>query len=1309
MNEEILKMVISGLGSILAGLLAIVVKSCLEHYQSPKTRPNQEHIYWQNVNLSLYPSRESLLMETKNKLKSSHHHVITIYGPDKIGKDVFAAHLRKVCFPKHKYFVISAKEYPTVYEWGQRIRGKEWEDRERDWNAFQNEIWRKRYYIIIQHAELLEKQRTEPIERTAKKSESSETTPSTRMYADDIKSLFGKRRTKSRLVLLCNTSCLSKADAEYVEIRPLDETDRQDKNGKILFDDKEWKRCKNICDGYPALWETIRKGRDDHIRDDVWAEVDDGVQRKMRLLSAHERNILYWLALYSPRSTSELERLMNAQTDIHFHDREETILKCLRNLQGQYLIDEVDKQADEKQKAWSIRNTVRKSVRDGMIRTASGAIRGASNDMGSMQRLIVSVRALSGAIRGASNDSNDMESMQRLIVSVRALDDYLLYEGCEIIRPILRELETVNIEATLQEMIELIRKQRQDHYHYAVANILNLMILSGCWHNNPPIKDLYGLDIGQVNFEEVDLRNVNFTGSNLEQAKFGEMLGDTIAKCAAFHPGGKYFVTGCDTGNLVFWDTASARKLSQVHGHRSTIWKVVFFQLKGKANDPDEEYYLATCSDDGSISIWDTRNVTGPDSSGGMKTPPLRMCRLEPEQTSKSVFFAGMDCHYYEAFNSTKASTLLAVGGGSGRIFCYELSEESDRGNIQAVNCNVITATVVNGVSSSSYHCLRFNQDGKYLLAGRRDGRIWAFKIMRPEKDIILEQQGGNWISEPDCLHMALTKPNNNDNQIASMTFEEGSDRLIVGTEDGRLTVWNWLENTGWRLDASTSIRAHRDMVTGAFFLKNASKSERTVLVTCGHDGKVKRWALNENPENLNIPEGFRIHSMAISQDGNKIVTCDDNNTIRMWDVSSDETGTPAELFSITGQSIWINCLAHYTCNGREYLAAGCSNKMVKSWEITEERQLEIQKNWDLENSSSISCMDICQQGGQNGFTLLAVGCKDGSIALWDLEKRKLLYHDQVHHSREVRSIAFLPDSSRERFFHFISASNDKILNVWSFEWKDRDSILMENPWHLKSFHHYLGALDVRRLKKGSNLVAYTSGGKFVQLSHIDEDESAVGIGTEHELVRLEMDDEIDTEYNTQCLRFSPDLKYLVAAVESGHIYFWNIEVLSTENEHVSDTLNIKPIKIPVSKTFVRDVSFDKSSQYVAAVDGEGNLKVALLGDIEKAAELDGAVFKSVNLSRERLYSSLFIEFPKEGKSGKSVIVAGASGKLRICDICDVAEGTETMRDFRLEPHEPCTHLLRYEQMILTDAILPKVRRDTLEAFGASTLEVSGT
>ncbi|AFY33073.1 serine/threonine-protein kinase [Calothrix sp. PCC 7507] len=161
----------------------------------------------------------------------------------------------------------------------------------------------------------------------------------------------------------------------------------------------------------------------------------------------------------------------------------------------------------------------------------------------------------------------------------------------------------------------------------------------------------------------------------------------------------------------------------------------------------------------------------------------------------------------------------------------------------------------------------------------------------------------------------------------------------------------------------------------------------------------------------LSRNSGFsaEINSLAISPDGNTLVSGDDDKIIRLWDLNTKKC-----FASLAGHSQAVKSVA-FSPDG-QILATASDDQTVKLWDVN-----TLQEIFTLFGHSHAVKSVAFSPDGQ----MLASGSWDKTVKIWDINTGKEIYTLNGHRL-QVTSVAFRPDGQM-----LASASFDRTIRLW--------------------------------------------------------------------------------------------------------------------------------------------------------------------------------------------------------------------------------------------------------------------------------------
>jgi len=214
-------------------------------------------------------------------------------------------------------------------------------------------------------------------------------------------------------------------------------------------------------------------------------------------------------------------------------------------------------------------------------------------------------------------------------------------------------------------------------------------------------------------------------------------------------------------------------------------------------------------------------------------------------------------------------------------------------------------------------------------------------------------------------------------------------------------------------------------------------------IVTCSDDNVVRMWNAGSGAE----VRQFRGHdgkvlAVAVTPDGRRVVTGSDDNTARVWDA-----GTGAELLQLKGTHT-VESVA-VTPDGAR-IVTGSDDNIARVWDAgTGAEQLQLKGH-----AGSILAVAVMPDGRH-----IVTGSGDNTARVWDASTGDERL--QLKGSHAVRSVAVTPDGNR-----IITGSDDHIARVWD---ASSGAKLLQLPAHAGSVTAVAAMLDGSFIVTGSD------------------------------------------------------------------------------------------------------------------------------------------------------------------------------------------------------------------------------------------------
>ncbi len=305
------------------------------------------------------------------------------------------------------------------------------------------------------------------------------------------------------------------------------------------------------------------------------------------------------------------------------------------------------------------------------------------------------------------------------------------------------------------------------------------------------------------------------------------------------------------------------KSLSTPIRHRETIWSINVWTNDDRAESEDSLARIATASEDGSVSVWQTSDWK------------------KIEQVAK---FTGHQGPVYTAVFANRNQ--IASGGNDRKIMLWsplstgaKFQDALKTGVKAAINpenetkqIDVYKSRVV-GYHDASIHCLatiRENTKNQTkIFSGSNDNsiRIWNAPDKQPTQFIKALRGHGQWVTA--CLLVS-------DNKL-----------LVSGALDG-IKKWEWekYQNPIVFADGLSTDLGSQSIELSAIGVEHAACSpDGQWIAAARSDGRINFW--DTNMQRKGGSHEFLPNSLMFYQNGSRIMTSAGDNSTRLWDVDN--------------------------------------------------------------------------------------------------------------------------------------------------------------------------------------------------------------------------------------------------------------------------------------------------------------------------------------------------------------------------------------------------------------------------------------
>jgi WD40 repeat protein len=231
---------------------------------------------------------------------------------------------------------------------------------------------------------------------------------------------------------------------------------------------------------------------------------------------------------------------------------------------------------------------------------------------------------------------------------------------------------------------------------------------------------------------------------------------------------------------------------------------------------------------------------------------------------------------------------------------------------------------------------------------------------------------------------------------VTGLAFSANGQQLVSTSSDRTLRIWNAANG-----QPVATVGAHSGSANAVAFNPNGA------IYTVGDDGLLKFWQLPPTPATSLPGHTAAIHALALSGDGNLLVSGGEDKTVRQFAAAGAK-----EIRALTGPQAPVGSVALSANNTQ--VAAGSTDQHVYLWNAADGKSL----GRTLAHTGGVTGVQFNPQGTQ-----LATAGTDGMVKTWALPPQSAR---TITHPDAVLVALASPDGKK-----LYTGSADKIVRVW--------------------------------------------------------------------------------------------------------------------------------------------------------------------------------------------------------------------------------------------------------------------------------------
>jgi len=203
---------------------------------------------------------------------------------------------------------------------------------------------------------------------------------------------------------------------------------------------------------------------------------------------------------------------------------------------------------------------------------------------------------------------------------------------------------------------------------------------------------------------------------------------------------------------------------------------------------------------------------------------------------------------------------------------------------------------------------------------------------------------------------------------VLSVSFSPDNTKIVSGSRDGTIKLWNTIGQCKYTIKGAD---AHTDWVSCIRFSPVPSQAR---FVSCGWDGLVKVWDLNNLKLVANLPAKGYLNTVTVSPDGSLCASGGKDGTAMLWDLNEG-----IELYSLHAGDI----IHDLVFSPVKYWLCAATDKGVRIWDL-ESKVIVDELNPEFPPVGKKAVQHYCcsLKWTDDGRTLFC-GYTDGKIRVW--------------------------------------------------------------------------------------------------------------------------------------------------------------------------------------------------------------------------------------------------------------------------------------------------------------------------------------
>ena len=604
---------------------------------------------------------------------------------------------------------------------------------------------------------------------------------------------------------------------------------------------------------------------------------------------------------------------------------------------------------------------------------------------------------------------------------------------------------------------------------------------------------------------------------------------DRIVTCLAATPDGQHALSGDEDGRLILWRIRDSQEIARMDSGEFSKGRIVALSVSADGRR------AVVCYSNRAIDLWNLETFRR------IRTYQIDDALTEAVLILPGSLQAASAGRTITIWDLETGQTMMRFQGHTGDVKDLKVSTDGQR-LISAADDRTVR---IWNIQTGDVERILTNHAGtvrsvvqipgtKLLASGGKDPvvHIWEMDSGREVKKF--PSHGGN---------------------VRSLAVTPDGRRLISGGDDRRICVW---AQSDPRLLSSLSGPTARN---SAVVLTPDGKQ----AISAGADGAIRLWDLaGARQVRLLQVVGSMVHALATTSDGKIVCAARADGQLNLIDSAGKlpSIAIPAHSRAVFGVA--------FTPDGKRLVAA------------SEDHTLSLYQILPPTSDNELVKIEFSAQLGAHSSFVRAVAClpdnwravsvsSDGTLSLWDLETRRLLYTLQAHNG-EINDVAVLNGGK-----FVVTAGDDQWVKVWDVE-KGHPQYRLRG--HQAEVNAVAATLDGLRIVTVSN-------DRSVRIWDLPK-KREVRLGSEEDLFGKVIEPVLPLEDHSEWIHtvaITSDGMRVITASEDTTLKIWDI----SPSGQVS--MGRKPESLPSHAKGAATLSISVDGRYGLSGGGEGDVQ----------------------------------------------------------------------------------------------------------------------